>query len=86
MERAQTRVLRAQPRFGWPCSKDQSAHLPPHIYLEDAYSLDAHKVRAEEATARRRDCREYPEGVKLKRTAKGQRGDEQVSVLVVVSL
>ena len=46
-------------------------------------SLDAHKVRSEEATTRRRERRKDPERTKLKRAAKVQRCEEQSSVQVV---
>ena len=46
-------------------------------------SLDAHKVRSEEATTRRRERRKDPERMKLKRAAKVQRCEGHSSAQVV---
>ena len=50
-------------------STDQSAHLLVYIHLVEAHSLDAHKVRSEETTIRRRERRK---DTNLKRAAKVQ--------------
>ena len=60
-------------------STDQSADLPVYIHLVETHSLDALKVRSSEATARRTERRKDPERMKLKRSAKVQRGEEHVS-------
>ena len=56
--------------------KDLTVHCPVHVHLEEPRSPNAHKVRSEEATARRRERRHDPERMKLKRAAKAQRGKE----------
>ena len=64
-------------------STDPSAHLLVYTHLVEAHSLDAHKVRSEEATSRRRERRKDPDHMKLKRAAKVQRCEEHSSVQVL---
>ena len=64
----------------------RTAHLLVYIHMLEAHPLDAHKVRREETTSRRKERGKDADRTKVKRAAEAQRGEDHVSVHVAAPL